>query len=83
MKNSFVVFFGLDRNIDDNIFENLTENHPQFMLSKLLNNLKITRSDVIDLEFKKFKQRDDNLSNLLSYSFVPLKNQIFGLILRI
>ena len=71
IENGFIFISSLDREISNDIFQNLTETHPQFMLKKLLDTLKISRSEICDIEFGNFQQRNTNLSKLLSYSSLP------------
>jgi ATP-dependent helicase/nuclease subunit B len=46
LENGSVVLFGLDQDLDDKIWEKISENHPQFMLKKLIERLGIVKNDV-------------------------------------
>lgn len=49
LKNGSVILFGLDQKLDEKIWEEIDEIHPQFALKKLLETLKIKRSDVLGI----------------------------------
>lgn len=44
--NGYLILPGLDRGMDDEIFENLNPTHPQYTMAKMLNKLSIKRADV-------------------------------------
>ncbi|MDA0902106.1 MAG: hypothetical protein O3B09_01680, partial [Proteobacteria bacterium] len=71
LENGFVLLCGLDKDLSADIWQELPDNHPQFMLKKLLNSLKIAPNQVNDLCFEQFKQCDDSLNKLTSYAMLP------------
>ncbi len=78
LNNGFVFLPNLDKNITPEILAEIGENHPQFMLHKLLKTLEIQSNQVQDVEFEQFKQSSENLKKLLYYAFLPAqKTQIW------
>ena len=111
LENCQVVLFGLDQNLDENIWQgeylssssclrndslplnrgnilppsfakenilanslplkkgSITENHPQFMLKKLLEKMEVARQDVANIEGA--KQSDEFIINLCSLAMLP------------
>ena len=67
----YIVLSGLDHNLSDEVWQSLKEQHPQFMLKKLLNYLKIERKQVKDLEFEQFRNCSSQINLLTSYTFLP------------
>lgn len=73
LENGFVILQNLDQNITPEIAEELEENHPQFLLNRLLKSLEIVPKSVQNIAFEPFKQSDKNLQKLLHYAFLPAK----------
>ncbi|MFT6220489.1 MAG: ATP-dependent helicase/nuclease subunit B, partial [Rickettsiales bacterium] len=46
LENGFVVLFGLDQELDEEIWDKIGENHPQYMLKKLLERIEVIRNEV-------------------------------------
>jgi ATP-dependent helicase/nuclease subunit B len=69
LENGRVVLFGLDKNLDENIWQEIKENHPQFMLKKLLERVKVRRKDVVEIAGE--KQSDDFVNELCSLTMMP------------
>ncbi len=69
LENGRVVLFGLDKNLDENIWQEIKENHPQFMLKKLLERMKVGRKDVVEITGE--KQSDDFVNELCSLTMMP------------
>jgi len=73
LENGFVFLYGLDKNLKADLLKEIGENHPQFMLKRLLEILEITPNQIVDIEFKQFKQTNENLGKLLNYTFLPAR----------
>ncbi len=71
LENGFIFLFGLDKDIKPEIWDVISDSHPQFMLKRLLETLKILPNQVKDIKFEQFQQKDEQINKLLSYSFLP------------
>ncbi len=69
LENGRVVLFGLDKDLNEEIWQKIVENHPQFMLKKLLERMEVSRRDVV--EIANVKQSDDLVVNLCSLAALP------------
>jgi ATP-dependent helicase/nuclease subunit B len=69
LENGTLVLFGLDKNLDEKVWQQIDENHPQFMLKKLLDKIGIQKKDVI--EIKDAKKDGDFVEKLCSLAMLP------------
>ena len=65
LKNGAVYLYGLDKNMDDEDWEEVKEEHPQFELKKLLEDLKINRENVKDCADSLNKEREKFVSEFM------------------
>ena len=66
-----IFMFGLDNTISNENFEAIAENHPQFMFKKLLKNLNVARNEIENINYPKFKLRNEQSTELLSLALLP------------
>jgi len=71
LENGRVVLFGLDKNLDENIWQEIGESHPQFMLKKLLEKIEVLRKDVEEIEGE--NQSPDFTKELSSLAMLPVE----------
>ncbi|MES2677919.1 MAG: double-strand break repair protein AddB [Pseudomonadota bacterium] len=69
LENGHLVLFGLDQNLDENIWQKIAENHPQFMLKKLLEKIGIVRKNVVNIDSAK----QSDVLNLCSLAMLPIE----------
>ena len=72
LDNGEIILYGLDKNLPSQIWKNIQDNHPQFLLKKLLEKLHINNSNVLDIKFDQFKQVDCENTKLVSNMMLPI-----------
>jgi ATP-dependent helicase/nuclease subunit B len=72
LENGKIVLFGLDKNLDEEIWQKIEANHPQFMLKKLLERMEISRQDVSNIECE--AQSNNFINELCSLVMMPAES---------
>ena len=65
LKNGEVYLYGLDKYCDDETWQNIDENHPQYELKKLLDYLQIKRDDVKNIGNDDISLREKLVSEIM------------------
>ncbi|MCE3254521.1 MAG: helicase [Rickettsiaceae bacterium] len=71
LENGHLVLFGLDCELDENIWNKIGENHPQFLLKKLLEKIGVSRKEVEEIRIEEFRNSDDFIPTLSSLVMLP------------